>query len=70
MSNSLKQSMKERLRSVAKTRDLTFDEIWHNLILERFLARLIYQSGDDLALAVDALLTNGILREEDTGRSI
>lgn len=26
----------------------------------------IYQSGDDLALAVDALLTNGILREEDT----
>lgn len=40
MSNSLKQSMKERLRAVAKTRDLTFDEIWHNLILERFLARL------------------------------
>lgn len=26
----------------------------------------IYQSGDDLALAVDGLLTNGILREEDT----
>jgi predicted nucleotidyltransferase component of viral defense system len=40
MSNSLKQSMKQRLRSVAKERDLTFDEIWHNLILERFLARL------------------------------
>ncbi|HEV8052849.1 MAG TPA: nucleotidyl transferase AbiEii/AbiGii toxin family protein [Parachlamydiaceae bacterium] len=40
MSNFLKQSMKERLRAVAKTRDLTFDEIWHNLILERFLARL------------------------------
>jgi hypothetical protein len=35
MSNSLKQSMKQRLRSVAKERDLTFDEIWHNLILER-----------------------------------
>jgi hypothetical protein len=40
MSNSLKQSMKERLRAVAKKRDLTFDEIWHYLILERFLARL------------------------------
>lgn len=40
MSNSLKQSMKQHLRSVAKERDLTFDEIWHNLILERFLARL------------------------------
>lgn len=40
MNNSLKQSMKERLRTLAKKRDLTFDEIWHNLILERFLARL------------------------------
>lgn len=40
MNNSLKQSMKQRLKSVAKERDLTFDEIWHNLILERFLARL------------------------------
>lgn len=40
MSNSLKQSMKQRLKLVAKERDLTFDEIWHNLILERFLARL------------------------------
>lgn len=40
MSNSLKQSIKQLLRSVAKERDLTFDEIWHNLILERFLARL------------------------------
>lgn len=40
MSNSLKQSMKQRFKSVAKERDLTFDEIWHNLILERFLARL------------------------------
>lgn len=40
MSNSLKQSIKQRLRSIAKERNLTFDEIWHNLILERFLARL------------------------------
>lgn len=40
MSNSLKQSMKQRLQTVAKERDLTFSEVWHNLILERFLARL------------------------------
>ncbi len=40
MNNSLKQSMKERLRLVAKERNLTYDEVWHNLILERFLARL------------------------------
>lgn len=40
MNNSLKQSMKQRLQILAKERDLTFIEIWHNLILERFLARL------------------------------
>lgn len=40
MSNPLKQSIKARLRIVAKVRNLTLDEIWHNLILERFLARL------------------------------
>lgn len=43
MNSSLKQSLKERLRAVARERNLTFAEIWHNLILERFLARL-YQS--------------------------
>lgn len=40
MNKPLKQSIKERLRTVAKERNLTFAEIWHNLILERFLARL------------------------------
>ncbi|MBM3191385.1 MAG: nucleotidyl transferase AbiEii/AbiGii toxin family protein [Chlamydiae bacterium] len=40
MSKSLKQSMKERLKVVAKERNLTFEEVWHNLVLERFLARL------------------------------
>ena len=40
MNNALKQSIKERLRALAKERNLTFAEIWHNLILERFLARL------------------------------
>jgi predicted nucleotidyltransferase component of viral defense system len=40
MNKALKQSIKERLRVLAKERNLTFAEIWHNLILERFLARL------------------------------
>lgn len=40
MNKALKQSMKERLKVVAKERDLTFEEVWHNLVLERFLARL------------------------------
>lgn len=40
MNKALKQSIKERLRALAKERNLTFAEIWHNLILERFLARL------------------------------
>lgn len=36
MNKSLKQSMKERLKVVAKERNLTFEEVWHNLVLERF----------------------------------
>lgn len=40
MNKSLKQFMKERLKVVAKERNLTFEEVWHNLVLERFLTRL------------------------------
>ena len=40
MNKSLKQSLKERLKVVANERNLTFEEVWHNLVLERFLARL------------------------------
>ena len=40
MMNSLEQSVKERLRLLAKQRDTSFAELWRNLILERFLARL------------------------------
>jgi len=43
MTESQEQSIKERVRTLSKERDLTFAELWHNLILERFLARL-YQS--------------------------
>ena len=40
MNTSLEQSIKERLRLLAKERETSFSELWRNLILERFLARL------------------------------
>ncbi len=40
MTHSQEQSVKERLRTLSKERDLTFAEVWQNLVLERFLARL------------------------------
>lgn len=40
MSTSLEQSVKERLRFLANERRTSFAELWRNLILERFLARL------------------------------
>lgn len=43
MNRAQEQSIKERIRTLSKERDLTFAELWQNLILERFLARL-YQS--------------------------
>jgi len=40
MTTSLEQSVKERLRLLARERNTSFAELWRNLILERFLARL------------------------------
>lgn len=40
MTRPQEQSIKERIRTLSKERDLTFAELWQNLILERFLARL------------------------------
>ena len=33
-------ALKERLKVVAKTKGISFNEIWKQLLLERFLARL------------------------------
>ena len=33
-------ALKERLRTISKTKGITVNEIWKQLILERFLARL------------------------------
>lgn len=40
MSRSKEQSIKEHIRTLSKDRNFTFAELWQNLILERFLARL------------------------------
>ena len=40
MNIPIEQSVKEKIRSIAKVRNSSFAELWRNLILERFLARL------------------------------
>ncbi len=65
MSRSQEQSIKERIRTLSKERDLTFAELWQNLILERFLVRL-HQSEhkDNFILKGGSLLARYI----DLGR--
>lgn len=40
MKSAIEQSIKEKLKVLAKEKESTFAELWRNLILERFLARL------------------------------
>lgn len=40
MTSAFEQSFKKRLQHIAKERNLTPPEVWHNLITERFLIRL------------------------------
>jgi predicted nucleotidyltransferase component of viral defense system len=40
MKSAIEQSVKEKIKALAKTRRVTFAELWRNLILERFLIRL------------------------------
>jgi predicted nucleotidyltransferase component of viral defense system len=40
MKSAIEQSIKEKIKALAKERITTFAEIWRNLILERFLTRL------------------------------
>lgn len=40
MKSAIKQSIKEKIKAIAKERETTFAELWRNLILERFLTRL------------------------------
>jgi len=44
MKSAIEQSIKEKIKALAKERESTFAELWRNLILERFLARLAKSS--------------------------
>ncbi len=40
MKSAIEQSIKEKIKILAKEGESTFVELWRNLILERFLSRL------------------------------
>lgn len=44
MKSAIEQSIKEKIKLLAKEREATFAELWRNLILERFLTRLASSS--------------------------
>jgi predicted nucleotidyltransferase component of viral defense system len=44
MKSSIEQSIKEKLKMLAKEREISFAQLWRNLILERFLTRLSQSS--------------------------
>lgn len=44
MKSAIEQSIKEKIKVLAKERETAFAELWRNLILERFLARLAQSS--------------------------
>lgn len=44
MKSAIEQSIKEKIKALAKERESTFAELWRNLILERFLTRLARSS--------------------------
>ena len=47
MKSSIEQSVKEKLKVLAKERETSFAHLWRNLILERFLTRLSRSSYRD-----------------------
>ena len=65
MTNPFEQSLKKHLSQIAKERNLTPSEIWHNVITERFLVRLCHSSyGDHFIFKGGTLLARHI----DIGR--
>ncbi len=44
MKSAIEQTIKEKIKALAKERETTFAELWRNLILERFLTRLARSS--------------------------
>ena len=47
MKSAIEQSIKEKIKALAKEREVTFAELWRNLILERFLTRLARSSYNE-----------------------
>jgi len=47
MKSPLEESVKEKLKTLAKEREIPFSQLWRNLILERFLTRLSQSSYRD-----------------------
>lgn len=47
MKSAIEQSIKEKLKILARERESTFAELWRNLLLERFLVRLAYSPYKD-----------------------
>jgi predicted nucleotidyltransferase component of viral defense system len=47
MKSPIEQSIKEKIKVLAKERETSFAELWRNLILERFLTRLSQSSYRD-----------------------
>ena len=47
MKSAIEQSIKEKIKALARERETTFAELWRNLILERFLTRLACSSYRD-----------------------
>jgi len=44
MSKDLERSIKDRIREIAKDQRRAFNDVWKNLVLERFLARLAHSA--------------------------
>ena len=40
MNDAQEKSLKDRVRQIAKEQDRLFNDVWKNLVLERFLVRL------------------------------
>ena len=47
MTYSVEQSIKEKIKALAKERNTPFSQLWSNLILERFLTRLCKSAFKD-----------------------
>lgn len=61
------QALKDRINKISKELDLPFNEVWHKLVLERFLVRLSQSDQKDyFVMKGGSLLANYIILERET----